>query len=249
MSEVRELVDEIKDRLSAWRFRSRSGQNPVGYDSTESNTDTPEIEFTSIEPFQTAKPRTSLRAFADLTPAWIAAQCAPHIFAQGQQLVTRKQVTRAVAHGGRLTGTTREQHYEDQEIMLQDGVLTASCTCKKRTTAPSSTAASSPTGSSPIPLPARTLACSHVVAVLLAYLQSPPPVIANPAPSRAASAASIKLVCPITRQPLNPNRPMLQCSHCGLCYSPEGWAFLRKEARGRCCNCDARNTVKEVASG
>ena len=55
------------------------------------------------------------------------------------------------------------------------------------------------------------------------------------------------MVCPVTRQTLSPNRPLFQCEHCGLCYSPEGWDFLRKEARGVCCNCNARNTVKEVA--
>lgn len=248
MSEVRELVDEIKDRITTWR-RSRSGQNPVAYDSTELNTDVPEIEFTPLDPFAPSKPGTP-RAFADLTPAWIATQCAPHIFAQGQQLVTRKQVTRAVAHNGRLTGTTREQRYEDQEILFQDSSLVASCTCQKRTAAPAASPASSAGGSnsSPIQPPARTLSCAHVVAVLLAYLQAPPSVVLNSAPNRAASAASGKLVCPVTRQPLNPNRTMFQCSHCGLCYSPEGWDFLRKEARGCCCNCNARNTVKEAVN-
>ena len=204
----------------------------------------PEIEFTPLDPFAPTRPGTP-RAFTDLTPAWIATQCAPHIYAQGQQLVTRKQVTRAVAHGGRLTGTTREQRYEDQEIIFEDGAIAASCTCHKRAAASTASPASA-NNSSPIQADSRTLACSHVVAVLLAYLQAPTPVLANPVPIRASSAASVKLVCPITRQPLNPNRLLLQCSHCGLCYSPEGWDFLRKQSRGCCCNCNARNTVKEV---
>lgn len=248
MSEVRELVDELKDRFTAWRFRQRAEQNLAAYDPADTSTDVPEIEFIPLDPFQKTKPGMP-RAFADLTAAWIATQCAPHIFAQGQQLLTRKQVTRVHARGARLTGTTRERHYDDQEILFQDGTLTASCTCRKRAAiAVPALPSANANNRNPLPEPTRTLACPHVVAVLLAYLQMPAPALLNPLQSGSVKRASGKLVCPVTRQPLSPTRTLFQCGHCGLCYSPEGWEFLRKEARGCCCNCQARNTVKEVVS-
>lgn len=243
VSEVRELVEELKDRFTAWRLRSRSEQHSSAPYPADANADVPGIEFIPLDPFQTPKPGNP-RAFTDMTPAWIAAQCPPHIFAHGQQLVTRKQVARAVAHGGRLTGTTRERHYEDQEIRLAGGSVTAACTCQKRENGLSA-AITSP-AAHPAHEATHVLPCRHVVAVLLTYLQTPASLAAPP---KRSSSTADKLVCPVTRQTLKPGRTLLQCAQCGLYYSPEGWEFLRKEARGHCCNCNARNTVKEVIGG
>ncbi len=50
-------------------------------------------------------------------------------------------------------------------------------------------------------------------------------------------------VCPVTRQELEPGSRIYQCRVCGICYSPEGWQFLKQADRGQCCACRCRNTV------
>jgi hypothetical protein len=50
-------------------------------------------------------------------------------------------------------------------------------------------------------------------------------------------------VCPVTRQSLRRGQKIYQCRQCKIAYSPEGWEFLRKMERGRCCGCKGKDTV------
>jgi hypothetical protein len=50
-------------------------------------------------------------------------------------------------------------------------------------------------------------------------------------------------VCPITRQTVDLERGCYVCRACGISYSREGWAFLRKENRGDCCQCGCHDSV------
>lgn len=50
--------------------------------------------------------------------------------------------------------------------------------------------------------------------------------------------------CPITRHTLVPGQLLYQCQQCGLTFSKEGWQFLKKVDRGRCCGCHSRNTIR-----
>lgn len=49
--------------------------------------------------------------------------------------------------------------------------------------------------------------------------------------------------CPVTRQRLDGSRPIYRCLSCGMCYSHEGWEFLRRADGGACCGCGERKSV------
>lgn len=66
--------------------------------------------------------------------------------------------------------------------------------------------------------------------------------------SLSASEADAKgtdqeLVCPVTRAILKRGSRLYRCNSCNTTFSPEGWEFLRKNDRGRCCSCRLRGTV------
>ena len=250
LSEVYELFDELKDRYQSWRTQVRTRQEGPLVEPME---EAPDIEFTPLDP--NASPSLpSRRTFSDLSAAWIEAQCAAGVFAQGIACFRNRRVTRVHALGGRMTGTTREQRYEDQEILLRDGELFASCSCERVSPAPN--APSSPSVGSAVtpaqpPDETPTLRCKHVVAVLLAYLQTNANAPAADTPARPPVAApdrSDKLICPVTRQPLEIGQPLFQCLQCGMNYSAEGWKFLQQADKGRCCGCESRNTVKPAVT-
>ena len=57
-------------------------------------------------------------------------------------------------------------------------------------------------------------------------------------PQAAALGADTALVCPVTRQSLQTGSVLLYlCRDCNTSYSAEGWDFLKKMDKGRCCNC------------
>ena len=60
----------------------------------------------------------------------------------------------------------------------------------------------------------------------------------------AALGADTALVCPVTRQSLQRGDALFLCSNCNTAYSVEGWNFLRKTDRGRCCQCRHIGAVK-----
>jgi hypothetical protein len=238
LSEVYELFDELKDRYHSWRLQVRSRREAPSVDQMEEASD---IEFMSLEP--NAPPSVvSRRNFTGLSAAWIEAQCAPGVFTQGRSCYQNRCVTRIHALGARMTGTTREQRYEDQEILLRDGALFASCSCEPVSPSTGAPAASRPDSSSAgsavpaakAPDVTPILRCRHVVAVLLAYLQN--------------ADRRDKLMCPVTRQPLEIGQTLFQCRQCGMNYSAAGWKFLQKADKGRCCGCESRNTVKPAAN-
>ena len=242
MSEINSLVDELKDRYRSWqsRARSRDAAAPLLDQVYETP---PDVEFTALNP-RSSGDEVPLHTFQDISVTWVQAHCAPGVFAQGRKCCLDKQVTRVHARGARMTGTTGERGYCDQEITLRDGVLSARCTCETASASVVSTApAADPAGKLS---GARTLACKHVVAILLAYIHpdeaqniptAPAPVVDRP-----------PLVCPVTRQTLDAARSMYQCEQCGTCFSAEGWKFLQDADKGRCCACDTRHTVKIVVS-
>lgn len=257
MSEIVELVDELKSRYLSWRARTRS-RDEIAPALNEVYESSPDVEFTTLDP-RTSDENVPLHDFADVSVAWIQTHTTREVFAQGRKCYLDKQVMRVHAHGPRMTGTTKERGYRDQEITLSDGTLAAKCSC---------VASRTPAASLP-PAPnvpneggqqadertdrrsdnqpdTRTLACKHVVAILLAYI--------NPSETRGAMDAPCPkahrppLVCPVTRQTLGPSRPLYQCEQCGTCFSAEGWKFLQDADKGRCCGCDTRNTIKVVES-
>ena len=243
LSEMNNLVGEIKDRYRSWRTRARSRDEAAPTLEKVYET-SPDVEFTALNP-RSSSDEVPLHAFEDISVTWIQAHCTADVFGQGRKCYLDKQVTRVHAHGARMTGTTRERGYCDQEITLQNGVLSARCACE-----------TSPVPSAPLPsassagvqsLPARTLACKHVVAILLAYLHpDEAPDALNTLNTLPSVVARPPLVCPVTRQTLDPARPLYQCEQCGTSFSAEGWKFLQDADKGRCCACDTRNTIKIV---
>ena len=236
-------------------MRTRSRDDSA---SLEDVPETPDIEFTMLDPLTSSD--MPPRSFAEVRLSWLATLCAPDIFAQGQQCYLAKRVTRVHAHGMRMTGTISEKRFEDQEILLQDGKLFATCTCEG---APALTVSTIPVQGDMIPGTrlaqnpdaGRTLRCRHVVAIMLAYLQTPIGSNSNgpERPSQTLEQAQAlkqeiqeKLVCPVTRQKLEPKQAFYQCSRCGMCYSTEGWEFLRTADKGRCCGCESRKTIKQA---
>ncbi len=250
MSEIVELVDELKSRYVSWRARTRA-RDEAAPAFEEVYEPSPDVEFTTLDP-RTSDENVPLHDFADVSVAWIQTHSTGEAFAQGRKCYLDKQVTRVHAHGSRMTGTTRERGYCDQEITLRDGTLFANCSCAA-SRAPAAPLSPAPNNADPQAgkradkqPDARTLACKHVVAILLAYI--------NPSETRGAINAPLPktdrppLVCPITRQTLGPSRPLYQCDQCGTCFSTEGWKFLQDADKGRCCGCDTRNTIKVVVS-
>ena len=251
MSEINELLDELKGRYLSWR-RSGDAQGEAS-EFEETIEASPDIEFTPIDP-HLSDDALPLRAFSALHPAWIQARCDGETFAQGLQCCLNGRVTRVHALNARMTGTVRGRRYYDQEILLRDGTLLASCSCEQAAPpalSPAEQTAASENGAK-TNTPPRTLPCKHIVAVLLAYLrpftETPLETLRAVDVSRRSPPIPEKMVCPITRQPLDPARPLFQCEHCGMCYSPEGWKFLLKSDKGRCCGCECQNTVKVAAS-
>ncbi len=255
MSEIVELVDELKSRYQSWRARTRS-RDEVAPALEEVYEASPDVDFTTLDP-RSSDENVPLHDFADVSVAWIQTHTTREVFAQGRKCYLDKQVTRVHAHGPRMTGTTKERGYCDQEITLRDGTLAAKCSCAASrapaTPLPPVLPAPNDAGKQADKRPdeqsdkqpdARTLACKHVVAILLAYI--------NPSETRGAMDAPRPktdrppLVCPVTRQTLSPSRPLYQCEQCGTCFSAEGWKFLQDADKGRCCGCDTRNTIKSV---
>ncbi len=69
-------------------------------------------------------------------------------------------------------------------------------------------------------------------------------------PSQAAALGShAALICPVTRKSLQKGSPLYLCRECNTAYSVEGWDFLRKTDRGRCCNCRRIGTVVRFHEG
>src|SRR5579872_2226833 len=64
------------------------------------------------------------------------------------------------------------------------------------------------------------------------------PITPASASSRALPSGERVWICPVTRQSLTPGNGVWQCTQCKMPYSREGWEFLRKTARGRCCGCN-----------
>ena len=61
--------------------------------------------------------------------------------------------------------------------------------------------------------------------------------------SGAGNPRDVNCVCPVTRRPLRAGMRIYQCRECKMSYSPEGWEFLRKTDRGRCCGCRSARTI------
>ena len=59
----------------------------------------------------------------------------------------------------------------------------------------------------------------------------------------AAQGRDQELICPVTRKSLKKGARLYLCRACNTSYSPEGWEFLKKTDKGRCCNCRERNSV------
>ena len=53
----------------------------------------------------------------------------------------------------------------------------------------------------------------------------------------AALGADTALICPVTRKSLRRGSLFYLCRDCNTAYSVEGWEFLRRTDKGRCCNC------------
>ena len=252
LSEVYELFDELKDRYHSWRRERTSRRQALVVEHMEEASD---IEFTSLEP-NASLSVASRRTFAGLGAAWIESQCAPGVFAQGRACYQHQCVTRVHALGTRMTGTTRGKGYEDQEILLRDGMLFASCSCERAASSVDTPSVLPPkfsAGSSAVSLQsfeaAPSLRCCHVVAVLLAYLHDTVNASAVETPARPQNTPAEKrdkLICPVTRQTLEVGQPLFQCRQCGMNYSAEGWKFLQQADKGRCCGCESRNTVTPV---
>ncbi len=193
MSDIQELLAELRERYENWRTRMRARNGDAQVEETP---EIPGVEFVSLDPLAPPAPIPP-RTFADIKLAWIATLCDPEVLAQGEQCARTRRVTRVHALGNRMTGTVQEMRYEDQEIFLQDGRLIASCTCDQTTRAGSKAANYSElrseqqsdrqseqlserqsergTGSNVAQREnsgtGRTLRCRHVVAILLAYIQ------------------------------------------------------------------------------
>lgn len=273
MSDIQELLAELRDRYENWRTRMRARNEPP---QVEQVLEIPGVEFVPLDPLASPAPIPP-RTFADIKLAWIATLCDPDVLAQGEQCARTRRVTRVHALGNRMTGTVQETRYEDQEIFLQDGHLIASCTCDQTTRAGSKAAnyseRASERGSERLSERAsergvgwnvterenssagRTLRCRHVVAILLAYIQQQSRELSVTTSTRSSNsttglppAASVAkaVVCPVTRQPLVAGQPFYQCLQCGMAYSDAGWEFLRKTNKGRCCGCESRKTVQIV---
>lgn len=64
----------------------------------------------------------------------------------------------------------------------------------------------------------------------------------DPVPSNGHEAE--RLLCPVTRQELAPPGPIYRCRICCTAFSQEGWEFLTRVDKGRCCACGSRGTVQ-----
>ena len=65
----------------------------------------------------------------------------------------------------------------------------------------------------------------------------------------AALGADTGLLCPVTRLPLQKGSFLYLCRDCNTAYSAEGWDFLRKTDRGRCCHCRHTDSVVPLREG
>lgn len=65
----------------------------------------------------------------------------------------------------------------------------------------------------------------------------------------AALGVDTALVCPVTRQRLQKGALLYLCRDCNTTYSAEGWHFLEKTDRGRCCHCRHTGSVVPYHEG
>ena len=183
--------------------------------------DADEIVFQTLDPV--AAPKVTLDSFGELTEDWIARQCDALCFDQAHWYTKNKQVGLLEANPVRISALTQGRSAYRQDISLQEGQIAATCSCRvgQNRTQPSVGAKY----------------CRHVIAALLAYLDL------QGLKHKAAEAAALDCLCPITRRPLSNTRTIYQCRQCKTSYSPEGWSFLLEADKGRCCTCHQQKTI------
>jgi len=189
----------------------------------EESTQPPEIAFTTLAPSNgaSAPPPT----LASLGVPWIRAHSESFLFTRAQALLRERCVHLEAVDETHVYAATTGRAPHRQVVLFFTDRLILDCSCRPPRIHVFSEG-----------IYRDRLPCEHLIAALLAVVN------AQESPLVSVSITG-EMLCPITRLPLRSGQKMYQCLHCGQFYSPEGWEFLRKMDRGRCCACRQRKTI------
>lgn len=220
------LYHGICNLLDEFHLRRHGLQRPP-----EELLDSPEhdqIEFVTLSPNSDAPDQ--LRSFAQISEGWVRRHSESFVFDLATLLVRDYRVLLRMQQKHRIEATIEDSTSYPVEILLTPDGLSAHCACGRSQQNPS-----------PTMRHADWLRCEHIVAVLLYALSE--------RTRENAVDAEAPPLCPITRQRLTVDRRVYQCTKCQVCYSQEGWEFLRTEDHGRCCHCHSRKTIRLLRPG
>jgi hypothetical protein len=180
------------------------------------------VEFISLSPYINSHQSGTLMPL--INDSWIRRHCDPVLYERAETLVNNSDVIMLTTDNERLTAKVHDGDMFSVEIRLEHGALSGLCQCdsflRQREASTSVD---------------QRLQCAHIAA-FAHYLVSSG-LMPQPGPGDRAA------LCPITRQTLDTDRTIYRCERCQLSYSEEGWQFLREMDHGRCCGCQARNSI------
>ncbi len=216
--------------ISTWIGLNRPITGERGSDLLTADTDD-EVEFTILSPVSGTP--DVLLSFTLLTETWLRRHCDSFTYDRANVLTSKTNVVLVSSSKDSLIAAVRNESGDTCNVSANitvDG-LTTTCSCDefKRAIENSSDNLR------------ERLACEHITALLKHCLDRN--VFNSPASTENVS------VCPITRHPLDVHHLFYRCERCSLSFSVEGWDFIKRLDRGRCCGCHTRGTIRPVPTG